>query len=310
MPKGIKLSLKSIGFVIKHGQPEAAALALLMAELAIAKGSEVLFLRECPEITAKNIVELTKRTKCPGRQVRRVGRTQMVKNADLIIVVGGDGTYLSVARLMRERSVPLMGVNMGHLGFLTEIKQSEAIDVLGQFFSGKPAMISERSMLEAVLKRGNKTIFKSAVVNDAVVSKGAIARVISVEVAVNGHVINMIRGDGVIISTPTGSTAYALSAGGPVVEPSVPAIVVAPICPHSLTQRPMVVTDDSEITLRLGNQPGHVLLTIDGQDAADIKENDTITIRQYAGHKLRLVSSPTRDYFSLLHEKLKFGMRD
>jgi NAD+ kinase len=244
------------------------------------------------------------------KQVQVVKKPKLVDVSDLIVVLGGDGTYLSIARLMRDRSVPVMGVNMGQLGFLTEIKRAEALDSLAAIMRGEPPLVSERVLLEVTLKRRGKIIFQGPVVNDAVVSKGAIARIIGLEVMVNGSWAHSVRADGLIVSTPTGSTAYSLAAGGPIIEPSLSALVMTAICPHSLTQRPVVISDDSEIQICLRQRPGHVLLTLDGQDAVDMKEDDIVTIRRFKKHSLKLISSPTRDYFGLLREKLKFGIRD
>jgi NAD+ kinase len=217
---------------------------------------------------------------------------------------------LSIARLMRERSVPVLGVNMGQLGFLTEIKRSEVRNLLVEIIRGTPALISERALLEVTLTRNKKVVFQGPVVNDAVISKGAIARIIDLDVAINGTWAHSVRADGIIVSTPTGSTAYSLAAGGPIIEPQLSALVLAAICPHSLTQRPLVIPDSLEVQIVLKRRPGHVLLTLDGQDAVDMKEGDIVTIRRFKKHSLKLISSPTRDYFHLLREKLKFGMRD
>jgi NAD+ kinase len=203
-----------------------------------------------------------------------------------------------------------MGVNMGQLGFLTEIKRTEALDMLSQILAGKKPLINERALLEVTLKRKNQIIFQGPVVNDAVISKGAIARIIGLQISVNGKWVHNVRADGIIVSTPTGSTAYSLAAGGPILEPSIGGLILAPICPHSLTQRPLVIRDDAEIQIFLNHRPGHVLLTLDGQDAVDMKEEDVVIVRRFKKHSLQLISSPTRDYFSLLREKLKFGMRD
>jgi NAD+ kinase len=243
------------------------------------------------------------------RRIHVVAKPKMVDHVDLIVVLGGDGTYLSIARLMRDRSVPVLGINMGQLGFLTEIRHGEAFDTVSQLLKGKPVRISERALLEVTLQRKNKIVFQGPVVNDAVVSKGAIARIIGMQVVLNGQVMNTVRADGIIVSTPTGSTAYSLAAGGPILEPSLRALVLSPICPHSLSQRPLVVRDDTEIQIRLVDRPGHVLLTLDGQDAVDMKEDDVVTVRRFMKHSLKLISSPTRDYFTLLREKLNFGMR-
>jgi NAD+ kinase len=299
-----RLTVRSIGFVIKHHQPEAAAFATELAQFCLAEGYRVVIADESAPVVAK-----LKTGKGKAR-VRAVPKKRLVDEADLVIVLGGDGTFLSIARLMRGRSVPILGVNMGQLGFLTEIKRAEARETLARIMSGQPFPVNERALLEVTLLRGNKIAFQGPVVNDVVVSKGAIARIIGLQISVNGRWVHNVRADGIIVATPTGSTAYSLAGGGPIIEPSVPALVMTPICPHSLTQRPLVIPDSSEVEIRLLHRPGHVLLTLDGQDAVDMKEDDVVRVRRFRRHALKLISSPTRDYFSLLREKLKFGMRD
>lgn len=295
------LSLKRVGFIVKHHHPQAAALAVDLARFLLASGSSrVVFARESEKL-AKGL---------PRGKVRVVDKPTMADQTDLIIVLGGDGTFLSIARLMKKRSVPVLGVNMGTLGFLTEIKQSEAFDIIQAILAGKPMPIAERVLLEVTVRRKKKIVFQGPVVNDAVISKGAIARIIGMRIVINGQDVATVRADGIIVSTPTGSTAYSLAAGGPVLEPSLQALVLAAICPHSLTLRPLVVPDSSEIQICLHQRPGHVLLTLDGQDVVDLKEDDVVTVRRFKKHSLKLISSPTRDYFSLLREKLKFGFRD
>lgn len=308
MRKSARLKLKTIGFIVKHNHPEAAALCLDLANIILANKIGVIFANESAEL-AKNLKRLNPGLRRPASAVRIVPKERMVDHSDLIIVLGGDGTYLSIARLMRTRSVPVMGINMGQLGFLTEIKQTEAFETIHQILSGKPVLLSERALLEVTLKRKNKIIFQGPVVNDAVISKGAIARIIGMQITIAGQIVNNVRADGIIVSTPTGSTAYSLAAGGPIVEPTLEALVLTPICPHSLTQRPLVIPDNKEIQIRLSHRPGPVLLTLDGQDAVDMKEDDIATVRRFRKHSLKLISSPTRDYFSLLREKLKFGLR-
>ena len=243
-------------------------------------------------------------------RIQVVPKPRLVEVSDLIIVLGGDGTLLSIARLMKNRSVPVLGINMGQLGFLTETKRSEAFERVDQLLSGEKPIISERVLLEVTLCRNDKVVFSGPVVNDVVISKGAIARIIGMEIRVDHQIVNEVRADGIIISTPTGSTAYSLAAGGPIVEPSLRALIITPICPHTLTQRPLVVPDDREIQVCLRQRPGHVVLTLDGQDVVDMKEDDVVSIRRFKKHALKLITSPTRDYYSLLREKLKFGLRD
>jgi NAD+ kinase len=303
------LSFKRVGIVIKHHQPEASALAIEVAQHLLTHGPKnckILFATESRTVA----IALSSVVKGYQKQIQILPKQKMVDVADFIIVLGGDGTYLSVARLMRKRSVPVMGVNMGTLGFLTEIKKEEALQSLQSLLDGHPPVISERTLLEVTVKRKGKTVFQGPVVNDAVISKGAIARIIGIRITIDGKLANTVRADGLIVSTPTGSTAYSLAAGGPILEPSVPALILAPICPHSLTQRPLVIPDHSELRLTLTHRPGHVLLTLDGQDAVDLSEDDEVLIKRYRKHSLKLVSAKGRDYFALLREKLKFGLRD
>lgn len=306
--KKSKFQVKKIGLVIKHHQPEAATFAAEISEFLLANGVQIYFAEESQLLA--NDISRTLNSGKRKKSIHIVPKPNLVDHCDLIVVLGGDGTFLSIARLMKNRSVPVLGVNMGQLGFLTEIKREEAIDSLRSILAGVRPVINERALLEVTLQRKNKVVFQGPVVNDAVISKGAIARIIEIQIWVNRKWVNNVRADGIIVSTTTGSTAYALAAGGPIVEPSVPALVMAPICPHSLTLRPLVIPDSSEVTLCLSHRPGHVLLTLDGQDAVDMKEGDFVTIKRFQKHSLQLISSPTRDYFSLLREKLKFGARD
>lgn len=294
----MKKKITSIGFVVKHHHPDAARLALEIGKYLLTEGLKIVFAKE-----SQKLARTFKKTK---KQVLIVEKSKMGDHADIILVFGGDGTYLSIARLI-DKSVPVAGINMGKLGFLTEIKHNEVYDVLHRILVKGEIYISERTVLEVELKRKNKIVFSGPVVNDVVISKGAISRIIGLQLAVDGYWVNHVRADGLIVSTPTGSTAYSLAAGGPIVEPSLGALVITPICPHSLSNRPLVLADDSEIQIRLDQRPGHVILSLDGQDVVDMLEDDIVVIRKSKKEKLRTVSSPTRDYFSLLREKLSFG---
>jgi NAD+ kinase len=309
MKKSVTFSAKRIGFVVKHHHPEAAALALELADLALQMGRTVFFATESRHLQVE-LKKIAPTRKLSSKLIRVIPKQDLPTHTDFIVVLGGDGTYLSIARLMNRKSVPVMGINMGQLGFLTEFKRSEAHETFSELLVAKKTLISTRALLEVTVTRKNKKIFHGTVVNDAVISKGAIARILGVEIRVDGCFVNTVRADGMIISTPTGSTAYALAAGGPIVEPSMPALVLAAICPHSLTQRPLVVGDRSRICLTLQDRPGHVMLTLDGQDALDLREGDAVTIQKFKKHALQVISSKKRDYYGLLREKLKFGMRE
>lgn len=289
-----------IGFVVKHHHPKAQALAVELARSCLQKGKSVFFATESKAI-AKNI---------KSKQLKVVEKPKLVDECDLIVVLGGDGTFLSIARLMKSRSVPLIGINMGTLGFLTEVNHANAQKALDDALLGKNRNIQRRALFEVTLRRKDKIVFQGPVVNDVVISKGAIARIIGMRININGKPANHLRADGLIISTPTGSTAYSLAAGGPIVEPSLNAVILAPICPHSLTQRPIVISDENEICVTLNHRPGHVVLTLDGQDVFDLQEEDCVTVKRFKKHSLQLLSAPNRDYFSLLREKLSFGNKD
>lgn len=319
------LKVSRVGIVVKHHQTEAAHFAAEVTEVLLENGMDVYFAHESHHLAEKLRDKYNKnhqagkgrsQAKKKGRivplstRIHVVEKNRLSKVCDFIVVLGGDGTFLSVARLMGEKSVPVMGVNMGQLGFLTEIRRSEALETIRGVLKGDSQLIHQRSLLEVSLVRKGETIFKGPVLNDAVISKGAIARIIGVQIWVNKQWVNTVRGDGIIVGTPSGSTAYALAAGGPIIEPSLEAVVIAPICPHSLTLRPIVIPDRYEIKLCLSHRPGHVLLTLDGQDALDMKEGDVVLVNRYKRHRLKMLGSPDRDYFGLLREKLNFGSRD
>ncbi|MEK6704967.1 MAG: NAD(+)/NADH kinase [Candidatus Poribacteria bacterium] len=294
--------MKKIGFVIKHLDIHAASFASELAKFVYSSGSKPFF-----DITSRKIAEkLSKELKT---RIPLLKKEDMPGSTDFIVVLGGDGTLLSIARMMKNKSIPIMGINMGQLGFLTEIKQTEAIETIRGMLAGNLPPISKRSMLNVMLKRDKEKIIRCPVINDVVVAKGAIARIINIQVSVNGKWVHDVRADGLIVSTPTGSTAYSLAAGGPIIEPPLSAIVMTPICPHTLTQRPLVLSDNAIIEIRV-KEPRHVLLTLDGQDAIEMREKDVVIVQKFKKHPLKLVSSPTRDYFSLLREKLKFGIRN
>ena len=297
------LKLRKIGIVVRHFQPEADAFGVQLARLILAKGHRV--------VLADESTSAVKAFKAAFKSKTQIApKSKLPELTDLVIVLGGDGTFLSIARLMRKRSVPVLGINMGQLGFLTEIKKSEAELVLESILEGGPVTINERVLFEVTLRRERRVIFSGPVVNDAVISKGSIARIIGLQVRVNGKFVHDVRSDGIILSTPTGSTAYSLAAGGPILEPSLPAIALTPICPHSLTQRPVILPDSAEVEVVLKDSPGPVLLTLDGQDAIEMQKEDMVTVRRFRKHALKLISSPTRDYFSVLREKLSFGARN
>lgn len=226
-------------------------------------------------------------------------REAVAAASDLVVVLGGDGTLLSVAHLAAEAGVPVMGVNLGRLGFLTEIPVSEATLTLDKFLAGDASLVSPRGLLEARAGAG----IVSYSLNDVVVTKGAMARMIELAIGIDGKEVATLKADGLIVSTPTGSTAYSLSAGGPIVHPRVPAIVLTPICPHTLSFRPLAVPSTSTLSVRLLTDGEEVHVTLDGQRGGGLVRNDVVDIRK-APFELLLVTSPRRNYYDLVKEKL------
>jgi NAD+ kinase len=228
--------------------------------------------------------------------------------AELVVVLGGDGTLISVARLFSSRDVPILGINLGSLGFLTEITVEELYPRLELCLQGAPR-VSERMMLMVTLFREGKPNETYNVLNDVVINKGALARIVDLETKINKMFLTTYKADGLIVATPTGSTGYSLSAGGPIIQPQMCCIVITPICPHTLTNRPIVVTDESIISVTITSTfDEKVYLTLDGQVGIKLQKGDSIEVRK-APNKISLVMSRSRDYFELLRTKLKWGER-
>jgi NAD+ kinase len=224
-----------------------------------------------------------------------------------LVVLGGDGTLLSAARLAAERKVPILAVNLGGLGFLTTVPQDEIYSILEELFSGHHR-VSERVMLEAEIVREGTVIRRQIALNDAVLNKAALARIMDLELRVDGEYVTTYKSDGLIISTPTGSTAYSLAAGGPIVYPTVEAFVVSPICPHTLTNRPIVIPDSATIEIDFKAGDDAVFLTLDGQIGIELVRGDQIRVRK-APNKLLLVRAAKKTYYQILRSKLKWGER-
>ena len=228
-------------------------------------------------------------------------REQLPAEVDLVIVLGGDGTLLSIAHLAAQRNVPVLGVNLGRLGFLTEVPTDEMYVTLDSFLKGNEDIISPRFLLQTKCKGSDYFCL-----NDVVINKGALARMIQIGIWIDDKEIAALKADGLVVSTPTGSTAYSLSAGGPIIQPYIPAIVLAPICPHTLSFRPMVVSANSKVKIQLLTAGEEVYLTLDGQRGVPLDKNDVVEIAR-SSFELRLISSPKRNYFDLLKEKLAWG---
>ena len=238
-----------------------------------------------------------------GQEV--VPRSQMSSRPlDLVVVLGGDGTFLSAARAMAATDVPLLGVNLGSLGFLTEVPLPALYPALEAISQGR-GTIESRSLIQCTLFRGPENLGSSQVLNDVVLNKTAMARLNNYDLSVDKVFVSSYRADGMIVATPTGSTAYSLSAGGPVLMPTVDAFVITPVSPHSLTHRPLVVPDSAEIEIVLKGNPEEAYLSLDGQPGVVLRDGDRVRCSRSA-HKVNLFRTGT-DFFEVLRTKLKWG---
>ncbi len=252
-------------------------------------------------------VRYDERTAFYAARANGLPRDEVPAGCDLVIVLGGDGTLLSAARAIGNREIPLFAVNLGGLGFLTAITIDELYPELERAFRGEHR-IGRRKLLHAEVRRGETVVSRYEALNDVVLTKAAIARIIDLDTYVDSQLVCAYKADGLIVSTPTGSTAYSLSAGGPIIFPSVPAICLTPICPHMLTYRPVLVPETSEVEVRCRGEDSSVFLTIDGQIGEPLKKDDSVVCRssQYALH---LIRPPRMMFFDVLRQKLKWGER-
>jgi NAD+ kinase len=242
-----------------------------------------------------------------GKGKESLPRSQLgSRPLDLVIVLGGDGTLLSAARATAAIDVPLLGVNLGSLGFLTEVPPKSLYDMLEAIAQGR-ATVEHRVLMECTLLRGDQIRGSYLVFNDAVVNKTTLARLNTYDLYIDGTFVSSYRADGMIVATPTGSTAYSLSAGGPVLMPTVKALVVTPVAPHSLTHRPLVVPDSSEIEILLRSEEEVAYLSLDGQPGLDLSDGDRVRCRR-SEHTVNLFRTGS-DFFQLLRSKLKWGER-
>jgi NAD+ kinase len=286
--------IKTVGIISRPRREDIARVVPPLVKWLQAHGAEVACDSETSDCLGAVAVRARKREELPGC-------------TDLLIVLGGDGTLLSAARLAAQRKVPILAVNLGGLGFLTTVSQDEIYSILEEIFSGKHR-VSERVMLDAEIVRGGAVIRKQNALNDAVLNKAALARIMDLELHVDGEYVTTYKADGLILSTPTGSTGYSLAAGGPIVYPAVESFVVTPICPHTLTNRPLVIPDSATIDVDFKAEDDAVFLTLDGQVGIELVRGDHIRVRK-APEKLLLVRPARKTYYQILRNKLKWGER-
>lgn len=232
-------------------------------------------------------------------------REEILQEADLLLVLGGDGTILGASREAAPRGIPILPINLGGLGFLTSFTLEELYPALEDALSGRAA-ISERVLLLVERAQNEKLLTQQRVLNEAVLHKGTLARMIELELYIDGGFVCRYRADGLIVATPTGSTAYSMSAGGPIVHPAVESILITPICPHTLSDRPVVVPDTSKVEVRFSEDTASVFLTMDGQIGVPLQAGDRVRITR-APERLKLIHPPKKSYFEILRNKLKWG---
>lgn len=287
--------MNSVTIICKKDRPEPEEILRGFVPWLRDRGMEVLMRPGAAEFLSRSGIEGI--TPCPEEEI--VGRT------DLAVVLGGDGTMLGAARLLAPAGVPILGVNLGELGFITEVASHEILNVMESFLAGQ-CSVEERSMLMATILNGSQSQDRPAL-NDILVTRGSTPRIISLEVIVDGRFVNTFRADGIVVATPTGSTAYSLSSDGPILYPTLNTLVMTPVCPHTLTNRPIVLPDNVEIRITLKSTEEATVMH-DGQVAGNIEAGQTVVIRT-SPHRARLVMPPNRDHFAVLRGKLGWGGR-
>ncbi len=285
--------MKRVGLVAKPDAAEAQRVVRQLVEWLGARGLTVVLEKETAALA-------------PSASVTSAGKSDLPGQVDALIVLGGDGTLLSMARAVGDLGVPILGVNLGGLGFLTATTLDEMLPALEALLAGGMA-VEERMMLAARVVRGGQPTGDYIALNDVVITKSAMSRIIDLAVSVDGRHATAYRADGLIISTPTGSTAYNLSAGGPILFPTMDAVVLTPIASHTLSNRPIVLPGAQriDVTLRADQE---VMLTMDGQVGVPLRERDTVEV-QKAAARIRLLRFDQKDFFSVLRTKLKWGER-
>ena len=286
-----KRVIKSIGLVVKRNQPKALSIGQKLAQF----------------IRSRHLLPIAENEIAASIGAEPVTREELAEQADFVIVLGGDGTLLGVARLTAARGTPILGINLGGLGFLTQVAVDEAQQAVDRVLKGD-FEVDRRITLEVTVQRSTNDLRRMdrfVAVNDVVLNRGPTGRMLQLEVRANGEPFCTYRADGLIIATPTGSTAYALSAGGPIVFPTLGVVVLAPICPHTLSNRPIVLPDSFEIEVRVQVSDHDATMTVDGQESSMVGAEDAIRVKR-GSHGVALVRSE-HGYFEVWRNKLRWG---
>ncbi len=286
------MGIRSVGVCVKPDQPQLSDLIRQLEAWLVARHIEIVPDPESGEWTS----------------AAATSRRELAEKVDVVVVLGGDGTLLAVARAIGARPIPILGVNLGTMGFLAEIARDELLPTLEEVIAGR-FRTEERMRLEVVVERAGQELGRYLALNDAVIANTALARIVDLTVSADGADVTTYHADGLIVATPTGSTAYSLSAGGPLVLPSLEAIVLTPICPHSLSQRPLVLPPTCAVAVVARGSPGgDIKLTVDGQVGRELSDGDRVSVRR-SDHPVRLLVPPDRNRFEVLREKLRWGER-
>jgi NAD+ kinase len=290
------VNIKRVGITSKPNKPEVGEIVPTLLNWLCGRGLEVFIDQE---------TAATLRASAPS-PIEGMTRPRLASTVDLVIVLGGDGTFLATARALEGRPVPVLAVNLGGLGFLTVVTREEIYLALESVLAGR-FRLESRVQLETSVVRAGQQVFWSVALNDVVLNKGAIARVLDFDAWSNEQFISTYKADGLIVATPTGSTAYSLAAGGPVVDPNVRAFIITPICAHTLTNRPIVLRDNVTIEVAVKTDES-VYVTVDGQVAIEVYADDRVRIRK-AESTVQVIQALDRSYYDILREKLKWGHR-
>lgn len=282
--------IEKIGIIANIDKEKSAEYAMLLRDWALQRKVQVFL----DEGIARKIGEDA-----------GLDRRNLAARVDLLVVFGGDGTLLRTVRFVSEFDIPIVGINLGEFGYLTEVNLNEMFSALEQIIKGD-FQTEKRMMLDITIHLGEETIRHESILNDVVITRGNLSRILDLETTINGGYLTTFRADGIIVSTPTGSTAYSLSAGGPIVFPEEDSFIINPICPHTLTNRPIVIPDSAQIKVILWSKEEGATLTLDGQVSYTMRSGDNITIKK-SRYVTNLVSSPHRDYMEILRTKLGWG---
>lgn len=295
LTKAMHNNVRTVGIIGKFGDAEIGGTIYKLSAFLLTKNLRVLLHEH-----AANVM--------PGHGLETADHKKIGESCDLCVIVGGDGTMLNAARALYTYGIPLVGINRGRLGFLADISPDTVIERINDILLGG-YIVEERFLLHATIERGGEIISESSAFNDVVVAKWNMARMIEFETYVNDQFVNSQRSDGLILSTPTGSTAYALSGGGPIMHPTINAIVLVPICPHTLSSRPIVVSGDSHIDVVVTDcNYDHAQVTCDGQINFSLFTGDRIHVCKIA-KPIRLIHPADHDHFEILREKLRWGTK-